>query len=78
MLCRLPVLDAPGCQTVFQAAATLQNNSLPDRRTLCLPPAPQAIAAVLSDGGLALLECVEEDLWEETLEEQLEAQPWEG
>lgn len=40
--------------------------------------APQAIAAVLSDGSLALLSCVEEDLWEETLEEQLEGQPWQG
>ncbi|KAL4420046.1 hypothetical protein ABPG77_007485 [Micractinium sp. CCAP 211/92] len=38
----------------------------------------EAIAAVLSDGSLALLSCVEEDLWEETLEEQLEGQPWQG
>ena len=36
----------------------------------------QAIAAVLSDGSLALLPSVEEDLWEETLDEQLDAQPW--
>lgn len=36
----------------------------------------QAIAAVLSDGSLALLSSVEEDLWEETLDEQLEAHPW--
>lgn len=36
----------------------------------------QAIAAVLSDGSLALLSSVEEDLWEETLEEQVETQPW--
>ena len=36
----------------------------------------EAIAAVLSDGGLALLASVEEDLWEETLEEQLAAAPW--
>ena len=36
----------------------------------------QALAAVLSDGSLALLTAVEDDLWEETLEEQLEQQPW--
>ena len=41
-----------------------------------LPPLVQAIAAVLSDGGLALLCSVEDDLWEETLEEQLLRQPW--
>lgn len=38
----------------------------------------EAVAAVLSDGGIALLQCVEDDLWEETLEEQLEAAPWQG
>ena len=31
---------------------------------------------MLSDGAIALLTSVEEDLWEETLEEQLEEQPW--
>lgn len=36
----------------------------------------QAIAAALSDGSLALLESVEEDLWEETLEEAVEAGGW--
>jgi elongator complex protein 1 len=36
----------------------------------------EALAAVLSDGRLAIIECVEEDLWEETLEEQLESQDW--
>lgn len=30
---------------------------------------------MLSDGSLALLSSVEDDLWEETLEEQMEAQP---
>ena len=34
------------------------------------------MAAVLSDGRLAVVECVEEDLWEETLEEQLEKKEW--
>ena len=34
----------------------------------------EALAAVLSDGSLAVVDCVEEDLWEETLEEQLEEQ----
>ncbi|KAL4852847.1 Elongator complex protein 1 [Chlorella vulgaris] len=38
----------------------------------------EAIAAVLSDGRLALLAAVEDDLWEESLEEQLEEQPWAG
>ena len=32
----------------------------------------QAIAALLADGSLGLLECIEQDLWEETLEEQQE------
>lgn len=37
------------------------------------PQGPEAdgderIAAVLSDGRLAVLRCVEEDLWEETLQ----------
>jgi elongator complex protein 1 len=36
----------------------------------------EALAAVLSDGRLAVVECVEEDFWEETLEEQLESQDW--
>jgi len=30
----------------------------------------QAVAALLADGSLALFECLELDLWEETLEEQ--------
>lgn len=38
----------------------------------------EAVAAVLSDGSIALLQSVEDDLWEETLEEQLEETPWEG
>lgn len=42
------------------------------------PSLLQAIAAVLSDGRLALLAAVEDDLWEESLEEQLEEQPWAG
>ncbi|KAH7624735.1 putative Elongator complex protein 1 [Nannochloris sp. 'desiccata'] len=36
----------------------------------------EALAVVLSDGRLAVVECVEEDLWEETLEEQLERKDW--
>jgi len=36
----------------------------------------EALACVLSDGRLAVVECVEEDLWEETLEEQLERKDW--
>jgi len=36
----------------------------------------EALACVLSDGRLAVIECVEEDLWEETLEEQLERKDW--
>ncbi len=36
----------------------------------------EALAAVMSDGRLAVVECVEEDLWEETLEEQLESVDW--
>ena len=51
---------------------------LPSLYTLPAPLPTQAIAAVLSDGSIALLESVEEDLWEESLEEQLEEQPWEG
>lgn len=41
-------------------------------------PHSQAIATVLSDSSIALLTSVEDDLWEETLEEQVEAQPWTG
>jgi elongator complex protein 1 len=38
----------------------------------------EAVAAVLSDGRLAVLRCCEGDLWEETLEEQLEQAAWAG
>lgn len=36
----------------------------------------EALAAVLSDGTIAIVQSVEEDLWEETLEEQLESKEW--
>lgn len=36
----------------------------------------EALAAVLSDGRIAVVECCEDDLWEETLEDQLESTPW--
>ena len=58
------------CRQPCLACGVLSSPSL--RLFACL----QAVAAVLSDGSLALLSSVEEDLWEETLEEQLEAQPW--
>lgn len=38
----------------------------------------EAIATVLSDGRLALLESAEADLWEEALDAQLERTPWSG
>jgi hypothetical protein len=42
----------------------------------CCAAASQAVAAVLADGGIALLESCEDDLWDETLEDQLEVEPW--
>ena len=36
----------------------------------------EALAVVLSDGSIAVVQSVEEDLWEESLEDQLESKDW--
>jgi len=38
----------------------------------------EAVAAVLSDGRIAVVHSVEADLWEESLEEQLERAAWDA
>ena len=76
-----------GSHVAFTLASQCQHLPSPcpatERHCLLPPPCPtpccctaQAVAAVLSDGAIALLESVEEDLWEDSLEEQLEVAPW--
>lgn len=74
-LSQLPAASAVSQCVPCWPAVCPRHPSAPPR---CSLARMQAVAAALSDGSLALLTSVEEDLWEETLEEQEEEAPWDG
>ena len=71
-----PVLAGEPFPARSQQPGGTERHLLPSHRLFPHLLPAQAVAAVLSDGRIALLESVEADLWEESLEEQLEAAPW--